>query len=214
MTVLKKRLKDLEADLSPRQAVYKLIDEQQQYNSFDEATDAFIQGGWRTLDKDAWKRVYEGIEKRMKAEKRDDMAIKMAQKKALDELQFLNRLFIRRCSAFICDKYRHCYNRLYLDTLFLKLPQRNKVEDGAMQRTFTEYKHRATRHLYHLYTELFVDEALGQKYFNGRSLMFRDDKKLLERLIASAEDFVAKSNMVLDNDGDGLEWMKTVLSGY
>ncbi len=207
MTKLDARLEKIEGDLSPRQYVYKLIDQMKAHDSLEACSLHYCVDGWKTLNHNDCSKLYDGIAARMKREKKEPAAINRACKKAGNEMMFLHFLFVRMCSSFIEDKYRHSYNRLYLDvTLMTMNPQ---LEDDAEDKTerlisgLKAWKHRATRHLQHLYTEKYTVEEIGKRYYDGRDLLFKAERELLEAMIRSAEQHIQKVNEVNARDENG-----------
>lgn len=195
------RLEKVEGALNARQFVYQLIDRCKQYKSLDECTLRFSAGDWKKFEKNSTEKVYASIKARMKQEKKTDEAIYRACNRAGNEMTFLYSLFTRTTSHFVTDVYRHSYNRLKLDNLLLILhfviekPPEEKAEE--LESVLRYWKHRATRHLYHLYQEKLTAEAIGNRYFEGRDLLFEEDRAKLEAFIKSAEEHIGKVNDVI-----------------
>lgn len=207
MAKMDSRLEKIEGALSPRQFVYRLVDQMMAFDSLDECSLHFCVDGWKSLDKNDSKRLFEAIEAKMKREKKDPEMIRRVLKKASNEMMFLHYLYVRMCSRFIEDKYRHSYNRLYLDVTLLTM--RADPDEEAEEKTerlltgLKVWKHRATRHLHHLYSEKLVAEEIGKRYFDGRDLLHKAERELLESMIQSAERHIEKVNAVNARDEDG-----------
>lgn len=207
MAKIDARLDKLEGELSPKQFVMKYIDTMQQYDSLDECSLSFMSGGWKTLKKGDAERIYDAIRDRMKKEKKEPGDIHRACKKASNEMQFLYILFTRMCSSFIQDYYRHKYNRLFLDTTLMRAQAVKELEgaekDEALQAMMAVWSHRATRHLFHLYHEKALADAIAGRFYDGRSLLFKAEREKLDAMLKSAEEHVEKVNRISMADEDG-----------
>lgn len=201
MPTNKSRLDKLDTCLTTRQQVYKLIDKARQFRTLEEFTVWFCREENLAQLKNIFQHSKEALRAGMKG--KDEAVIHKAVRNAYREGQFLHALFASMVASFSSDLYRHAYNELVLMDMMTRyalemesnkgeLSKEQRVEKGA--ETMRTWKHRATRHLFHLYTEKLIVEEIGRKHFEGRQLMFDADKENLDRLIESAHKLIERFN--------------------
>lgn len=194
------RLDKISTQLTSRQHVYKLIDKSREYQTMDDFISWFLEEENQAEIADVFVHSAELIREQMKG--KPDERIQEAVKKSYREGQFLFSLNSRTAFSFHSEFYRHAYNGLMLVDLMRQWmlesnQQENKPVMEGLQRITTNlkiWKHRATRHLYHLYHEKLLAEAIGNKHFDGRQLMFEHDRQKLELFIRQAEAMAENQN--------------------
>jgi|GEM_PF-3123526 len=196
----KSRLDKISTQLTSRQHVYKLIDKSREFQTMDDFISWFLEEENQAEIADVFVHSAELIRDQMKG--KPDERIQEAMKKSYREGQFLFSLNSRVAFSFHSEFYRHAYNGLMLVDLMRQWmlesnqPESKPVMEGLQHITtnLKTWKHRATRHLYHLYHEKLLAEAIGNKHFDGRQLLFENDRQKLELFIMQAEKMAENQN--------------------
>lgn len=196
MTV-KTRLEKLDNHLTVKQYMLLMIEEMQHYDSFDDYSIHHVIGKWNRLTND-FNKVTEGIRAKLKGE--DKGKVERAVNKASKEGSFLYLLLGRVITSFQNERYRHAYNGLLLVNFWQKaqnislqqLALQDKSQADLQEATeeikevLNLFKTRSIRHLYHLLTERRLVEEISNRYFDGRELMFKQDRENLEAMTRQA----------------------------
>jgi len=61
------------------------------------------------------------------------------------------------------------------------------------------FKARASRHLYHLWMEQRVTQEISSRYFDGRELMFKQDRFKLETMLTEALNHITVAQRIVDD---------------
>lgn len=215
------RLDKLENYLTPKQYMLRVVDEMHEYDSSDEYHVQHVIGKWQLTHND-FEKVIDGIKSRLKGQ--DKQRIDRAVSKAHKEGMFLYLLWVRAQSSYQAEHYRHAYNGLTLVNLWQQAQNKSLWELAKGQPATEEimeaseeireildtFKARATRHLYHLFVERRTVEEIARRYFDGRELMFKQDRTALDAItqqalsiIKHADDVAAELVYLTDRDAFG-----------
>ena len=220
---LETRLSKLDGLLSFKQYMLTLIAEMQQFDSFEAYSLSQVVGKWHRI-RDDFEKITDGIEAKLKGQDRE--TIYHTTTKASREGVFLYMMLNRVITGYRGEHYRHAYNGLLLHHLWQRAQNESlrqlahkahKLEDlqdglEVIRALLDTFKGRANRHLYHLFSERRVVEAISQRYFDGRELMFKQDRDKLEtltrealELIERVQEVVSESDFLQDreNNADG-----------
>jgi hypothetical protein len=218
---LKNRLEKLDNHLTAKQYIMLMVEEMQQYDSFERYLAAYVIGRWDQLRND-FDKVIVGIRNKMKGENKQK--IEHAISKAYKEGTFLYLLLGRVIASFQQEHYRHAYNGLTLLHLWqsaqnrsLRLLANKETNLEELQESMEEireilstFQARAKRHLYHLLMESRRAEEISRLYFGGRELMFEADRKMLAAMtkqamgiISQAEDIASELVLLTDRESFG-----------
>ena len=207
---LKNRLGKLDQNLTMKQYMVLMVDEMQQSESLGDYSISHGALKWTQIAT-GFEPITEGIRAKMKGCDKD--RIEHAVSKAHREGVFLYLLLGRAMSKYQGENYRHAYNGLMLNNLLksaeicslhqMANPKASLESHRAALEEIKEildtFKARASRHLYHLWMEQRITEEISNRYFDGRDLMFSQDRFKLESMLKEALNHIAVAQRIVDD---------------
>lgn len=200
------RLEALEADLTPKQFICKLMDEVNASPSISAYSLRGSKSGEWAKAQGQLESLFENLGKKWKAAKLSPEAISKKRKTAQMSFSFLLDLYIHTFQ-FICnEKYKFAYKGLAFNYAASQLAHALKdvgyEKNGKTQALMKKTASLGNHHLCNFYGQKYALEQISQDYFEGRDILHPEDRQWFEHLLDSAEQIAEAFN----------EWLEIVPS--